>query len=496
MLNKNFYLKKINFSGNIDSMEDLKVSKYVHYLQVDKEIFIGWNRFFPSIFILNKAALELLDRIEKKTPIESNETISRFLKEAQKHKFLYDGEIDPSMEDFFTTAHRKLEEQDERAKDFYRKEEDYGALKIINEVCNLSCFYCVNKIETEDDSSKSRCGGDKKMSLQQKMQIIDKCVDQFFYRKIKKGVSQTKIFFSGGEILADWPLVKKIVERISKNYPGIEVEYGMNTNLTLLTEEIAIFLNEHNFIVDISIDGYKEAHNRTRIYHNGKGSFDDIIKKVELYRKFNKEKSMVYFQGTIEYPDDFHPEEVYKMDRYGFIGARLAPNLLIGSEEDARKKAQLMGRFLELNSPGGFEVTELIFTKAKDKINQEEFQFSLNCHGLSVFPKPEIEINITTLSVSQICGFIKQAALPIEDIQYDIYNPKLWDISYGFIKNRMETVLRDCLECPLLGICLGGCILSGIDQGNRINKAACAYQKEIWEIYLKKVYQDRKKKKS
>jgi radical SAM protein with 4Fe4S-binding SPASM domain len=488
-------LKKFCLGVNIDIMKNVNVSEYLHYAEVDKDIYIGWNRFLPSIFILNKAALSLLDKIEKKTPIEMNENIARFFEEAEKHKFLHEGETDPSREEFFNMVHRELDEMDRRAGDFYREEKDYDSLKIGNDNCNLACSYCVNEFEMEALSGNIRCSG-KKPKRTGKLRIIEKCVDQFFSRKVKNGVPQTKVFFNGGEILVDWPLVKKTVERISKNYPGIKVEYSINTNLTLLNEEIAEFFNRHNFTVHISIDGYKEAHDKTRVYRNKKGSFDDIIEKVELYRKYDKKNSMIYYQGTIEYPDEFKPGEVYKMNRYGFSGARLAPNLLNSSEEDARKKARLMGKFLELNAGNEFEVTELIFTRAKNKINQNEYRFALNCQGLGSAPKPDIEINITTLSVSHLCGFIRKASVPFKELRYDIYNPVLWDVSSRFTRERMDSVMNNCLECPLVGICVGGCILSGIDGRNRLNKAACAYQNEMWEIYIKKVYEDRKKKKS
>jgi radical SAM protein with 4Fe4S-binding SPASM domain len=111
---------------------------------------------------------------------------------------------------------------------------------------------------------------------------------------------------------------------------------------------------------------------------------------------------------------------------------------------------------------------------------------------LSGLPKIGFEINLTTLSVSHLCGFIRDLAVPIKNLSYDIYNPKLWQVSHEFINHRKESMLKNCIECPLAALCGGGCILSGLDTRNRVNKAACAYQQEIWKIYLKKAYQDRK----
>lgn len=468
-------------------MKNLKVSKYLHFQQVDNDIYVGWNRFFPSIFLFNTSALELLDRIRDDKLLETNEEIEYYLKEFKKYKFIYECEFDPSQQDFLNMVQQHLEELNQQAKDFYRLEEDYSVLKIVNDVCNLNCSYCINAYPLP----RKTYAGIKRNSPG-KLRMINNCVDQFFSRKIKKEIPEVSITFNGGEILVDWKIIKNMVQRISQKYPDIKINYEMNTNLTLLTEEMARFFDQYHFKVNVSIDGYQEAHDKTRKYRNGKGSFDDIIRKIGLYRKTNNIDTIKTFQGTIEHVDDFQPEEVYKMEKYGFVSARLAPNLLNCSEDDGKKKAKLMGRFLELNSQHQFQVTELIFTKVIKGINQKEYQFSMNCSGLSGLPKIGFEINISTLAVSLLCSFIRHLAVPIKNLRYDIYNPKLWQVSYEYINQRMECMLKNCIECPLLALCRGGCVLSGLDIQNRVNKAACAYQQEIWKIYLKKAYQDRK----
>jgi sulfatase maturation enzyme AslB (radical SAM superfamily) len=451
------------------------------------DIFIGWNRYFPAVFILNDAALDVMDRIKNNQPLEINEEIEHYVREFKKYKFLYEigSNSDPYRENFVRMVREEVEKPDRDARDFYRLKKDYAELKIVTDDCNLACAYCVNNY------GRSSAGIKKKD--QEKLEIIHSCIDQFMSGKIKNGVREARIFFNGGEILVEWELIKEIVQRIAGKYRNIKVDYGMNTNLTLLTGEMAKFFNRYNFKLHISIDGYREAHNRTRTYHNGRGSFDDVIEKVEIYRRYNKKKGLKNFQGTIEFPDDFEPEEVYKMEQYGFTSARLAPNLLNCTEEDARKKARLMGRFLELNAFHQFQVTESVFTRLKDKINQQEYRFTFNCQGLSALHRMGIELNLSTLSLSHLCGFAPKAALPAEELGYDIYNPKLWEVSYEFIKGRMESVLKNCMECELVGICLGGCIMSGLDNENRLNKAACAYQEEMWNIYVKKAYEDSRK---
>jgi len=478
-------------------MKKLTAAKYLHFIKVDKGTYIGWNRYWPSIFILNEAALKLLDRVRDGRPIERNEEIDYFLDQFKKYRFIFEGDNDPSKENFVRMVRDMDEQRQREAGDFYRQKQAYDGLKIVNDECNLTCSYCVNHDKKKEYQSPNIRA---KLSRAEKLEIVNKIVDQYLGAALpakeggKTGGKEAGIFFSGGEILLEWELLKEVVRRIDHKYAssGTKIDYEINTNLTLLTEEMAEFFKKHDFKVHISIDGYREAHNRTRKYVNGAGSFDDIIRKLEIFRRVYGENSLTTFQGTIEYPEDFSPEEVYRMEEYGFIAARLAPNLLHVSEKDGRKKALIMENFLELNSHRKFQVTELIFTRLKDKVNREEYRFSFNCQGLDSLPGLGIEINLSTMNLSQVCGFVPQAGVPIDELGFDIYNPKLWQVSSRFLKARMETLLSDCLACELVGICVGGCVMSGLDTANRVNKAACAYQEEMWKIYIKKAYNDSK----
>jgi uncharacterized protein len=466
-------------------MKDIKVSDYLHFHQVDEGRYVGWNRFFPSIFILNKGALKLLDHIRAGKPLETNETIDRFLAEFKKFRFIYEGDSDPSREDFLAEVRKRKEAVELKVKEFVQTKKDYSTFRLTNDVCNLGCSYCVNRYR----DTKNRV----KTSAAEKQRVLDDCVDQYMARKVSNGGADAAFFFNGGEILMDWDLIKKTVQRNERKYPDIKVKYEINTNLTRLTEEIARFFQHYDFKVNISIDGYKEAHDRTRVYHDGKGSFDDIMEKVELYRKISK-KPLNIFQGTIEHIGEFEPEEVYKMAEYGFTSARLAPNLLGASEQDAREKAGLMGRFLELNAEYSFQVAEMFFDRANGRINDKGYWFHFYCAGLGDTDKLSFDFNISTFRAAYLCGFAGDATVPLADLDYDIYHPKLWQVSSKYMDERIKSLEENCMECSLAGLCSGGCVMSGLDKQNRLNKAACVYQREMWNIYLQKVYRDRKPK--
>lgn len=454
----------------------------MHFQQVDAAngISVGWNRFFPTIFIMNPLARKLLEAVRNKEGIDADDETEAFFAELVKYKFIHDPGHDPSKDDFLEMLDNQLLLVKEKGENFYRSQGAYDGMRIFTDACNLTCPYCVNQYKKKHRAVD--------MDSSQRWTIIEHCLDQFMVRKSTQASEPVKISFNGGEILLEWPTIKEVVCLLKERYKNIPFEFTMNTNLTLMTEEIAQFLGRHNFRLDISIDGYREANDRTRRYRNGKGSFDDILRNLETYRRFNKETPITMFQGTIEYVDDFDAEAVYGMEKYGFEKARLAPNLLGVSRKDAQKKAEAMAKFLELNSRHRLQVTELFFANAKARINQDPYRFSFNCRGLSCLPEMAFNLNLSTLRVSQVCAYVPEGYISLKELGYDIYNPALWQTTYRFIKERLEALKKYCLGCHLVGLCSGGCIYTGLDNENRLNKAACAFQEELWRLYIDRVY--------
>jgi radical SAM protein with 4Fe4S-binding SPASM domain len=464
-------------------MMSVKVSNYISQSEITKECYVVWNRFSPSLLKMNKEAIGFIDDIKRKGGIEENKGNRSVVEQLLKYKIFFRGDSDSFKGEFIQSVKASVKAIDKNAASLFNGKKDYAKLTFTNDVCNLRCQYCVNRYKNTSSPAAA--------SSQKRLGLVNKIVDQFFERKLKNNLAHAKISFNGGEILLDIGLIKEIVEHISRKYSDIKVEYSLNTNMTLMTEEIARFFKRYNFKVYVSIDGYKGAHDRTRLYQDGRGSFDDVLKGLEIFRRYNGKNSIVGFQGTVDNVDTFDPEEVYKMSGYGFDTARLAPNLLNTSEEDALKKTNLIGRFLDLNVENSFKVTETYFENLNKLIELDQYSFFFNCKGLSAYPDIELFFNFSTLRLSNLCGYISNATMPFEELAYDIYNTKLWKVTIGFIRERFNSLLRNCIDCGAVGICRGGCIYTGLDKENEVNRAACVYQRELLKIYLQKLYKDK-----
>ena len=158
--------------------------------------------------------------------------------------------------------------------------------------CNLRCTYCFeNNWNHEDIQNMS-------------FETAKRAINCFF----TKPLNETSIVFTGGEPCLDFKLIKEVVDYIETL--NLKTNFSIKTNGTLLDDSSIDFLIKHNFKIQISLDGCKEAHNLHRKYPNGKDTFsiiDGIIKKL-ISRNYG---SQLYLAGTLTHQTLPYIEESY-----------------------------------------------------------------------------------------------------------------------------------------------------------------------------------------
>jgi len=95
--------------------------------------------------------------------------------------------------------------------------------------------------------------------------------------------------WQGGEpTLMGLPFFKKAVA-LQKQYgrPGSVVSNGLQTNATLITDEMAEFLGEYKFLLGVSLDGPREIHDHYRRDAANEGSFDRILKTIDRLNTYS-----------------------------------------------------------------------------------------------------------------------------------------------------------------------------------------------------------------
>ncbi len=134
--------------------------------------------------------------------------------------------------------------------------------------CNLNCTYCFLSA-----SSKKR-----------KLLSKNKFIDILNFLKNEKGHPITFYFAGTGEPTFNFNLIKQLPMLCKEN--GFKnCFFDLTTNGTLFTPEMIDFFKHNKFEISISMDGNEEIHNLSRVYPNGKGSFNDVFNNIKLLKK-------------------------------------------------------------------------------------------------------------------------------------------------------------------------------------------------------------------
>ncbi|MBQ7282799.1 MAG: anaerobic sulfatase maturase, partial [Spirochaetales bacterium] len=152
-------------------------------------------------------------------------------------------------------------------------------IKPASSLCNLRCRYCFYEDESENRSQK--CYGI--MSAETADRLIASAVDATC------DGAMISVGFQGGEpTVAGLDYFRHFIEE-EKKYPNRRFTHSIQTNGYALDEDWATFLAENNFLVGISVDGYKDLHDLHRLTPSGEGSFDRIAYNLELLKKHKVE---------------------------------------------------------------------------------------------------------------------------------------------------------------------------------------------------------------
>ena len=152
-------------------------------------------------------------------------------------------------------------------------------IKPASSLCNLRCRYCFYEDESENRSQK--CYGIMNDETAQK--LIESA------EEATEDGAHISIGFQGGEpTMAGLDFFRHFLEK-EKKYPNRIFSHSIQTNGYAINEECARFLSQNNFLVGISVDGYRDLHDRYRLTASGQGSFDRISENLELLKKHKVE---------------------------------------------------------------------------------------------------------------------------------------------------------------------------------------------------------------
>ena len=88
---------------------------------------------------------------------------------------------------------------------------------------------------------------------------------------------------------------RKLIEFQRKyNKKGIKINNTIQTNGMVIDEECAKYLSDNDFLVGLSLDGTKDIHDMNRVDSRNKGTFNRVMKTVDLFNKHKVEYNILF----------------------------------------------------------------------------------------------------------------------------------------------------------------------------------------------------------
>lgn len=197
------------------------------------------------------------------------------------------------------------------------------------EDCNFRCKYCPNTINL---GSNVRQHAKRYMSLETAKAAIDYYFEQ--YVKIFKQLSKEKqtlmtetlpptLSWYGGEPLLNFEVMEQATEYFKQkpwNTFGIETKdlfFSTNSNMSIMNDKILDYLVSNNVQLFASLDGPKEENDKCRVFADGSGTHDIIVKNLRKIR----ERDENYFRDRVSIlavvADDYDKEVCWKYFKDG-----------------------------------------------------------------------------------------------------------------------------------------------------------------------------------
>lgn len=180
--------------------------------------------------------------------------------------------------------------------------------------CNLNCTYCY-EYNMGDHSWKEQ------------PHFTNTTVIQTLATRVKEHALANHLdfvnfSFHGGEpLLAGAEFFRDAVSIIRDVIgPNIGSSFGVQTNGTLITEKVIKIFNEEDISIGLSLDGPQIVNDKYRIYTNGRGSFDDVMRGIQLLLTPDGRKIFRGILTVIDVTSD-------PLDVFEFLASLSPPNI-------------------------------------------------------------------------------------------------------------------------------------------------------------------------
>ncbi|MDF0682628.1 MAG: radical SAM protein [Candidatus Nitrosocosmicus sp.] len=404
----------------------MKSSKYNIFIKGDNEIY-GINLLSRSSIEFSLDAYNVfmsLDKYDSENLSLDDPELNLFIQNLKDSMFIIE-------DDFDEIAYIRYRSNQER---FDKRQ--LGLVITPTMGCNFSCHYC---FENKDGSYLDNESQNRILKL-----VAHNII----------GKESLNVQWFGGEPLLALPIIENLSHKLMILAEKARVEYSATviTNGALMTEQASNLLHKMKVkTVQITLDGDRTLHNRTRFENHGDKFFDVILNNIRQASKLFSIKLRVHVSPfniprVVSLIDTLEKEgmkecidELYFSPLFNYRQGNKLPQYIADGKKfmNAEEFAKVQLRLAQKAHKLGFKLSNILDTSYGICTAVRENTLVIDASGNLLKCYKDVGDN------SQAMGTLEKGITPNNNLL------KWMDIS----------VPRDaeCQECKFLPICLGGC---------------------------------------
>ncbi len=319
----------------------------------------------------------------------------------------------------------------------------------LTQQCNFRCVYCFRHLK-EISPTISDENLDAIVNF-----IVDYCK--------KNNLKEFAIQPWGGEPLIAFEKIMRIDDKFKA--AGLHPLISIETNASLITDSIAREASQRNIRIGVSVDGMPEAHNLHRKMINGRPSFENVRRGVDILRQYDNLKdfgvvcvltshTFPFLSDIVEFFGADLKVKCFKLNLVKDNPVMKDASLCLTEEQVIQAQNILVDKLIDLNDRG-FEITELnVHEKLKNLLVRSKSNIctSRGCMGgrkMIAFDQDGriFPCDVTDYKEESI-GDVKQGGDLIEMVKAAMSSRR------DFFNKKHSA---DCDNCPFWFFCKGGC---------------------------------------
>lgn len=449
-------------------IERFRPSRFTHFLPVEEGHTALYNSLNMGIIFVSNKELSDLQKNNWSTGKKAPES-RRLLEKLREEKLLVNIEYD-EMGDV-----RKVKES-------LRNLPIAILYLLLTDQCNFNCRYCF-------------VGGG--VPREQKAgwmtpEVAKEGIDLFaktLPRNPQGRYVDPRVIFYGGEPLLNFKTMQFALEYIdalkAEGVLSENLRVTLNTNASMVNEEVAWVLAKHGVAVAVSLDGRKDVHDKERVSRSGKGTFDQTMRGFHLLKKHGVSVS-ISCTVTESGVDRLEDSLTYFINELGIraVGFNIAREGAGPGHKNPQAYAEaaseaLIRCFKIAREKGVYE--DRMMRKARALIKRKPHVNDCAACGQQIVIAPTGEVGICHAAVKSKTYFV--AHTPELDPQT---HP-----SWTEWRKRSPFNMPECLDCVALGICGGGCPYEVyLKEGTiwKIDKEFCIHSKMSLEFLIQDLW--------